>query len=203
MGETAHQLWIEVNWRMKTLLRTRKYYDTKMVVRLYKCHILSFLEGATPAIYHAAPSVLKPLDELQRTLLEKLGLSLSDGLLNFNLTPLGMRRDIAMLGILFKVAHGIGPLPIRKLFSLRLATLEQHGFLNRLRHTKQIMDPVAFNHPVMIKRSIFGLIRIWNALPQIAIDAKTVKIFQRYLQDDAKKSAHDGKPRWESMYHLN
>ena len=137
----------------------------KTVVRLFKCHILSFLEGATPAIYHAAPSILKPLDELQRTLLDELSLSTTDALLNFNLAPLGMRRNIAMMGILFKIAHGIGPQPIRKLFSLRLATLEQHGFLTRPRHTKQIMDPVVFNHPVMIKRSIFGLIRIWNVLP--------------------------------------
>ena len=114
MGEAVYQFWIEASWRIKTLLRTRKYYDTKTVVRLFECHILSFLEGATPAIYHTAPSILKPLDELQRTLLDELGLSGSDALLNFNLAPLGMRRNIAMLGILFKIAHGIEPRPIRK-----------------------------------------------------------------------------------------
>ena len=140
---------------MRTILRTKRFHNPKSLVRLFKCHILSFLEGATPAIYHAASSVLKPLDDLLQHFLDELDISSRDALLDFNLAPLQMRRDIAMLGILYKVAWNKAPRPIQNLFSLRLATLREHGFnSNVARHNKQIMDPVAFYHPVIVKRSI-------------------------------------------------
>ena len=121
----------------------------------------------------------------------------------YTASTLGMRRDIAMLGILFKVASGIGPQPIGSLFSLRPSTLEQHGFLIRPRHSKQIMDPVAFNHPVVVKRSIYGLIRVFNALPQGVVDSKSVNSFQKQLQNRAKVEARTGAPGWEQMYHAD
>ena len=109
-----------------------------------------------------------------------------------------------MLGLLFKVATGIAPTPIQKLFDLRLASLDQHGFLGRpTNHDKQIMDPVAFNHPVIIKRSIFGLIRVFNGLPQSTVDAKTTRVFQKRLQSMAKAAVRNGREDWERMFHAD
>ena len=107
-----------------------------------------------------------------------------------------------MLGLLYKVAWEIAPKPIQSIFSLRPATLEQQGFLGSAsRHSKQIMDPVAFNHPVMIKRSVFGLIRVFNSLPQNVVNAGSVQIFQKMLQGRAKDLARNGQSKWELMYH--
>jgi len=72
MDEAVHHFVDEAGWRLRTLLRTQRYHDSKNLIRLYKCHILSFLEGATPALYHAGPSVLRPLDGLQKSFLEKM-----------------------------------------------------------------------------------------------------------------------------------
>ena len=62
-----------------------------------------------------------------------------------------------------------------------------------------LMDPVEPSHPVIIKRSIFGLIRVFNRLPQAAVDAKTTKLFQRYLQDCAKHAAKNDASEWQLM----
>ena len=103
-------------WRLKTLLRAQRYYEKAALVGLYKSHILSFIEGATPALYHAAPNVLKIIDEIQHNFLQQIELSQLDALLDFNLAPLELRRDIAMLGVLYKVCHWIAPPPLQILF---------------------------------------------------------------------------------------
>ena len=65
------------------------------------------------------------------------------------------------------------------------------------------MDPVAFNHPVIIKRSIFGLIRVFNALPQAHVSARSTKAFQKLLQDRAKDAARRGEANWERLFHAD
>ena len=59
---------------MKSLLRCRRFYDTKAIVRLYECQVLSFLETTSVSVAHVAPSVLKPIDELQEHFLSEIGL---------------------------------------------------------------------------------------------------------------------------------
>ena len=56
---------------------------------------------------------MKLVDDLQLLLCDELDLSSAESLLNYNLAALGMRRDIEMLGFLFKVASGKGPQSIR------------------------------------------------------------------------------------------
>ena len=62
------------------------------------------------------------------------------------------------------------------------------------------MDPVEPSRTVIIKRSIFGLIRVFNRLPQAAVDAKSTKLFQRYLQDCAKNAAKNDASGWPLMF---
>ena len=80
-------------------------------------------------------------------------------------------------------------------------SLISHGFAtNGVIHSKALMDPVEPSHPVIIKRSVFGLIRVYNRLPQAAVDAKSTKLFQRYLQNCAKNAARDGISGWQLMF---
>jgi hypothetical protein len=55
----------------------------------------------------------------------------------------------------------------------------------------------------MIKRSIYGLIRIFNALPRAVVDAKPTKLFKNMLQNRAKLEARNGIDGWERMYHVD
>ena len=106
-----------------------------------------------------------------------------------------------MLGVLYKVSRKTAPIPIQSLFSLRTSTLIDLGFGGMPgRHDKQLHDPVAFYHPVMIRRSVFGLVRVFNCLPQNIVNAQSPKRFQTLLLEGAKLAAKTGRPNWELMY---
>ena len=77
----------EGRWRLRALLRTRRFYRDCELVRLYKCHILSYVEGATPAIYHAKRGTLQQLDNLQDEFLNDVGISDVAALCEDNLAP--------------------------------------------------------------------------------------------------------------------
>ena len=53
-------------------------------------------------IYHATDTFLKPLDVLQNTFLAEIIMNEKDAILNYNLAPLRLRRDIAIFGHLHK-----------------------------------------------------------------------------------------------------
>ena len=47
---------------------------------------------------------------------------------------------------------------------------------------KQLATPVDWASSEVLKRSLFGLVRCYNKLPQKLVDATTVKALQRDLQ---------------------
>ena len=149
-------------WRLQTLLRTQRYHDTATLISLYKSHILSYLEGATPALFHAAPRVLQIIDEIQENFLLQIEVSALDAFLSYNLAPLRLRRNIAMLGVLYKVSHGIAPAALAGLFkTYGRGALSSHGFVPAERfHSYALHDPIEPSHPVIIKRSLFGMVRV-------------------------------------------
>ena len=204
MHEAIYQFATETSWRLKTLFRTSRFYNTTSLVRMFKCHILSFVEGATPAIYHAAPSILKQLDDTFVHFLEHVGISEETAILQYNLAPLSMRRDLAMLALLHKVSLGTAPRPIADLFKHRGGTLDSFGFSGSFRtHCRQLHDPVVFNHPPIIKRSVYGLIKVYNRLSFQVLDAKTPKQFQHRLQLLAEDAAKSNTAGWQLMFHAS
>ena len=78
------------------------------LVLLYKSHVLGFVEYRTAAVYHASPSVLAPLNKLQDWFLRDLGVTAEEALEHFGLAPLTCRRDMAMLGVVFRALLGKG-----------------------------------------------------------------------------------------------
>ena len=74
---------------------------------LYKAQLLSYVEYRTPAVYHASSSVLAPIDGIQRRFLRETCVTDEQALFVFNLAPLSVRRDIAMLGVIHRTVLGI------------------------------------------------------------------------------------------------
>ena len=107
MHEAIAKLAVDAGWRLQALLRTRRFHSTSSLIRLYKAQILSFLEAATPAIVHAAPSQLDRIDRIQRRFIREIGVSEYEALSKYKVAPLETRRDIAMLGLLQSVALGL------------------------------------------------------------------------------------------------
>ena len=60
-------------WKLRTLLRTRRFYSDADLIVLYKAHLLSYLEYRTPAIYHATRAVISRLDAVQTRFLRDVG----------------------------------------------------------------------------------------------------------------------------------
>ncbi len=79
------------SWKLKMLVRTRRYYTDSELVLLYKPHLLSYIEYRTPAIYHATRDMLCRLDRIQDRFLVHAGIDEKDALIHFHLAPLSTR----------------------------------------------------------------------------------------------------------------
>ena len=65
MCDTVAEMVTGAGWKMRTLLRTKRYYSDADLVMLYKAHLLSYIEYRTAAIYHATRDILYKLDRIQ------------------------------------------------------------------------------------------------------------------------------------------
>ena len=108
----------DAGWKLKSLMRSGRFYCDAELVLLYKSHLLSFLEYRTPAIYHARRDALSRLDSVQQRFLRGTGIDEVAALMHFNLAPLATRRDIAMPGLIHRTVLGKGPPHFRKCFQL-------------------------------------------------------------------------------------
>jgi len=206
MHSAARQVATEAGWRLQQLLKARRYFNTPELVHLYKAQVLSYVESSTPGTYHAAPSVLDPVDRVQRRLLRELGLNELEGLLRYRLAPLPSRRDMSMLGVLHKVNLGLAP-PQLAAFFPRLGEAHEPMGRQRVRgwqplHDKQLGTPCDDYSTDTLARSLFGLARCYNQLPQRVVDRPTVKAFQRCLQEALKVygSAPGAPENWPRLY---
>ena len=98
MADAISELVSAAGWKLRTLIRTRRFYTDADLVVLYKAHLLSFLEYRTPAVYHATRVCLRRLEAVQSGFLKDIGVAEVTALVEFHLAPLSTRRDIAMLG---------------------------------------------------------------------------------------------------------
>ncbi len=189
MRSAAQEVAREAGWKVRSILRCRRFYSTPQLVKLYKTQVLSYIESRTAALHHAAPSVLDAIDRVQRRFLREVGLTELDALQQYRLAPLPVRRDIAMLGMIHRVCHGRAPAPLAALFTPRApprSTGRSWGTVLRgaaLRHHKQLTDYIGMGgHTDVIRRSCFGLVTVWNMLPANVAESKTTKACQRSLQ---------------------
>jgi len=187
MADAISELVSTASWKLKTLLRTRRFYSDADLILLYKAHLLSFIEYRTPAIYHATRDVLCRLDDVQKKFLRNVSVDEVTALAEFHLAPLSVRRDLAMLGLIHRTMLGKGP-----------PQFAEHFKLDGSRH-KSLHDPRKDCKSPLIKRSALGLIAVYNLLPSHVVAARSVKEFQRGLQHIVCKAAQSEHPRWREM----
>ena len=170
-------------------------------MQLYKAHLLSFLEYRTPALYHASPSVLAPLDQLQRHLLHELGLTEEDALVRFALAPLQVRRDVAMLGVVHRAALGKGPPQLWPFFALTQVRTAGPATRSTNRHRLQLEGYRTGEHLDVVRRSALGLVEVYNELPPALLNstATSVKAFQRQLQALVLWRLRQGYDDWKEL----
>ena len=191
MKAAVQELAREAGWRVRSILRCRRFFNTSELVRLYKAQVLSYIESRTPAIHHAARTTLDAIDRIQKRFLQSIGLTELEALTEYRLAPLSARRDMAMLGLLHRVAHGLAPRPVAALFPWgrsRQGDPPTRG--SEIRHTRQLAEfGVLGGHTDILNRSCFGLVTVWNMLPSSVAEAPATKLCQRALQQALVKRA--------------
>ena len=197
MNDAIHKLAVDAGWRLQQLLRSKKFHTRSDLVRLYKAQILSYLEAGTPAIAHAAPTLLEQIDRIQRRFLNEIGLDEVEALEHYGLAPLVTRRAIAMLGMLHKIAHGNAHAQLLAIIP-RAAPLRANRWTSTLavRHRYQLEECFERSPTAVVHRSAFGRVCTFNALPAEIVELP-VKNFQRRLQVTTLKLAHGGCDRWQ------
>ena len=92
----------------------------------------------------------------------------ADASMRFNLAPLEARRDIAMLGLLLTTVLSRGPPHVKQYLLLDSG--------------KKLKDPRGMLGCPLKTRSAFGLVVIYNRIPENLKESKTVKAFETALQ---------------------
>ena len=187
MAQAVAELVSSASWKLRTLLRTRRFYTDADLILLYKSHVLSYIEYRTPAIYHAIRAVLRRVDAVQRNFLCDIGVDEVTALLHFHLAPLTTRRDIAMLGLIHRTVLGKGPTQFAEFFR------------RDTNHTLKLVDPRQTSRSPLLRRSALGLVAVYNMLPHKVLSARTVPAFQKDLQELVSSFAASSHPQWSEV----
>ena len=169
------------------------------MVHDFKAHVLSYLEYRTPGIYHAATTVITSLDRILERFLRDINMTSEEALMNCNLAPLATRRDIAMLGLIHRTVLGLGPRQFQKWFQLDPIPPRFSRRLGR-NYSKRLVERSDLVRLDIGCRSIFGLIRIYNLLPDFVVHMNSVHDFQSALTGLLKEYVGLNFRDWALLY---
>ena len=213
MATAIDELVKDCKWKIHSLLRCQRHFDIVGTVSLYKGRVLPFIEHRTSAIYHAADSLIKRVDSIQRHFLDKLGTTERAALFDYGLAPLRVRRDIGLLGLIHRTVLGGGVRHFEEFFSRSGAAppagnWEKHNHQLREYGNDESSNVLSYffengrgEAQKFISRSALGLVKVYNHLPRCIVDGTTsVKQFQSLLQDLVKQRASAGHADWQEIF---
>ena len=160
----------------------------------YKTHIWGITEHHNGSIRHASETALMKLDRLQMSFVAALHLMEKTAFLDRNFAPPCLRRDIGLLGFLHKRVLGQCHPAIMQIFPMAPGM----GW-----HDKTLdcfMEGCIFRH-ALHSRSIFGLISVYNRLPQDLVDLTSVTAFQKELTKIARDRCANNMDDWHHSFH--
>ena len=128
----------------------------------------------------------------------KLGVDKLTAFMSFNLAPLSLRRDIAMLGLIHRTVLGEGAAHFQRFFYAAPNTARRSA--RHQRHNRQLYEYRHGDYFNMVGRSALGAASVYNLLFQEIVDAENVKLFKRSLQDLARYVAASNRPEWQHLY---
>ncbi len=202
MHDCIDKLYRKAKPKARALLRCRRFYNTRELLHLFKAHVRSQIEWCNGAIYHASPSKLAWLDSVQSSFLCHLEIGEQQAFADHNLAPLRLRRDIGMLGVFWKICHGVAHPDFATLFPKvpsRVAPVHNTRVARR-RHDMQLVDPCDGTQLAQFQRSLFGLVKVWNALPTAFVHETSVSSFQSKLAQASRKACSDNRDGWQDMF---
>ena len=122
--------------------------------------------------------------------------------MHFNLALLSSRRHISMLGLIHKYQLGIAPTCLSSFFPRARSTL--YNFSDSLSpiHDRQVACHVTPSRPIIFRRSVFALVRVYNKLLADVVSATIGSLFQRRLTALLKASASSDVPKRDELFNI-
>ena len=119
--------------------------------------------------------------------------------LDCNFAPPSLRRNIGILGLLHKRVLGEAHPIFQKLLPFHA---DIFNYLRPREHSKQLYCHIleVQRQQALHQRSIFGMVKVYNHLPQWLIDCSTVSSFQSHLTKLAREKCKKDEPDWKSMF---
>ena len=117
-----------------------------------------------------------------------------EAFVNYKTAPLALRRKIAMLGLIHKCATGQAPVNLCKLFERDTKPPPVNTRRSKKLHPYKLVDRMDGNQSSLLARSIYGLVRFYNVLPEHIVRKKSVRNLQGYVQSTALKLCKGGMP---------
>ena len=194
MQSAIDQIACQVRPKIKALLRSRPYYGIVDMVSQFKTHIWGKIEYHHGAILHACDSSLAKIELLQSNFVRGLSITREMAFQDYNLAPLSLRRDIGILGFIHKRVLGECHMAVK-------ALLPFSGVADRW-HSKQLethIDNCIVRH-TLYWGSLFGLVHVYNRLPEHLISTTSVKEFQSRLTQGARDRCSNWDANWMKAY---
>ena len=123
----------------------------------------------------------------------------ASGFLECNFAPPSLRRNIGIFGLLQKRVLGKAHPIFQELLPYHR---DVFGSLRQNEHSKQLYcHTLDVNGQYMLhRRSIFGMVPVYNRLPQSFVDCHTVSCFQKQLTMKARAACEHGDPNWKFLF---
>ena len=180
--------------KVLALLRTRGIYNHADMLGQYKTHIWSYVEYHNGIIMHAAPSVVRRLDDMQHSFLREMNLLPESAFLDYNFAPSCLRRDIGILGFLHKRILGHCHTALMQFLPPATTDVPWHDKQLDTRSSDRVFRRSLYN------KSLFHMIGVYNRLPQEVVDVDNVSGFQRCLTDMARRKCARGALNWQYIF---
>ena len=123
-----------------------------------------------------------------------------EALLDHNLAPQQTRRDVATLGLIHRTVLELGPPQFKKWFFLADKADRPNTRGEEKRHSKQLYNHLGYKYTELLRRAVQGQVRVYNELPQVAVNKTSVSSFQGWLQDRVKERAREGREDWANTW---
>ena len=107
MHSAVSALATQGGWRLKVLLRAKRFFDRDQLITLFKSQILSYIESGLVAFVHAPVNAMSPVDRILRRFLREIEVPNVETTVRYNLAPLPVRKQISALGIIQKRVLGL------------------------------------------------------------------------------------------------
>ena len=123
-----------------------------------------------------------------------MGLTSDIAFTQFALAPLHLRRDVAMLGFLFKCAHRLVSDSAHSLFCAALPVMVRSR--RQASNTMALLERCDGRRLELLKNGLCGAVEVFTKLPGDLVRLPDVHAFQRALTKAARLALRDGQPRW-------